>query len=309
MASCSWNIGTCLPEAVVDYLCHKQQQVKTLELITDTTCLGYGCFNASYLHNFKNLRRIRWVAGDPEVLEALREILHDNATTLEEIEIDGTSNGGAKRNLIRGNIRLHQVISLRYNTCEESFLSLKKLTLSGISFEDDYECIPSVFSFHSLTSLTLHNCAMSNQLFDVLGSAGLRPTPAHLKSFEMSCRGNALKYGGIGSLAGFLSSFCGLENLSICCAQALTEPFFQSIRHHKHTLRQFVLHRSMINTHFGYGRRQPNEDALLKSAFMDLPRLELLGINISPGKLVMHSIHKGNKHDLQLTRNRNISSL
>ena len=61
MRSNSWNLGTCVPGAVIEYLSTKQTQIVHLEVITDTTCLGLDYFNIYDLYGFKKLRRLRLI--------------------------------------------------------------------------------------------------------------------------------------------------------------------------------------------------------------------------------------------------------
>lgn len=90
----SWNLGTCVPENVIEYLILKQPQITCFEIVTDSTCLGRDHLNICDLHGLETLRQIRWVGGNEDTDKTLGKLLRANALALEEIEIDEVGCGG-----------------------------------------------------------------------------------------------------------------------------------------------------------------------------------------------------------------------
>lgn len=103
------------------------------------------------------------------------KILRDNAATLEEIKIDEVGCGALRRRVPNGNVPLYKVLSLGNRPVEKLFLSLKKLTLSAISFDNGFKDVPTVFSFYDLHYLALRNCLRVNEVLRVLSSTGSVP--------------------------------------------------------------------------------------------------------------------------------------
>ncbi|KAJ5300161.1 hypothetical protein N7508_007404 [Penicillium antarcticum] len=211
----SWNLGTCVPGAVIEYLSTKQTQIVHLEVITDTTCLGLDYLNMYDLYGFKKLRRLRLITPtfiqDPEY--SLGGLFHNNASTLEEIEINEVGHGGLKSRVPGQNKLLHQMLALPPGEMQQLFPSLKNLTLSAVSLENGGDVMPSVFSLNCLHSLALRNCEGSAGLLKALGSDDVLPHSMRLKSFEYLANGMLGESWAMDSIANFLISFEGLQDL------------------------------------------------------------------------------------------------
>jgi hypothetical protein len=279
-----WNLGTCVPESVIEYLILKQPQITWLEIVTDSTCLGQGHLNICDLHGLEALRRIRWVAGYEDSSKGLGRLLRDNALALEEIEIDEVGCGGIRRSIANGNLLLNQVLKLPPGSTQQLFPSLKKLTLSAISLKNGCHGVPSVFSLKCLHSLALRNCPGSADLLRVLGD-DIVPPSMQVKAFEFSDNGLNREQRVVDSLFNFLQSFEGLEDLFLSFFDHFGGHLLSAILNHRFSLRRLMCHDPKINARV----RQPLGGLPYRSfaeTVREMPDITCLGVNLPPNDLV-----------------------
>ena len=202
-----------MPRAIFNYIPKKQRKISSLSLITDITCFSNGNWIKSFGHShFTQLRHISWRANSPPESQAPGEILRASAHILEDAEIDyiSPSHQLGPENWFARDLKLkpgeHSVL----------FLSLRKLSLSGITFTHGIEEIVSAFNFFNLRSLKLRDCLGTNPLLELLASPS---QPMRLTSFELNFTGHWIEQYELMPLARFLQSFAGLEDLFTLCSR------------------------------------------------------------------------------------------
>lgn len=241
------------------------------------------------LYGLKRLRRLRLVTStffqDPEY--SLGELFQNNASTLEEIEIDEVGHGGLRSRVPGQNELLHQMLALPPGKMQRLFPSLRNLTLSAVSLENGCDVMPSVFSLNCLHSLALRNCEESAGLLKALGSDDVLPHSMRLKSFEYLDNGMSVESGGMDSIANFLISFEGLQDLFLSFLGVFENSLLSSISNHKSSLRRLLCHVPQITP-----RRNPTQrplrfqSPLFTQLLRETPNLICLGLSYSPEDLV-----------------------
>jgi hypothetical protein len=170
---------------------------------------------------------------------------------------------------------------------QQLFPSLKSLTLSAVSLENSGDIMSSVFSLNCLHSLALRNCEKSAGLLRVLGSDGVLQHSMRLKSFEYLDNGMLGEFEAVDSLAHFLISFDGLNDLFLSCLGVFENSILNSISNHKFSLRRLLCHIPQISPERNSIQRPLQFPS---SSFMQLlsetPNLICLGLNYSPEDLV-----------------------
>lgn len=281
----SWNLGTCIPKAVIEYLNTWQPQIRCLEVCVDSTCLGRGHLNIHDLHGFKDLQRIRWVGDYEGTFKALGKLLNDNAPTLKEIEIDEIGCGGIRHNRGKGNSLLNEVLELPPDNTQQKFPSLKKLELSAICLANGCDGVPSVFSLRGLTSLALKNCPASDHLLRVLSSDDPALPSMQLKAFEFSNNGLPQPSRVAGSVIDFLLCFKGLKDLFVSFTEHFGSELTDAILNHKSSLRRLVCHYPKINASAALSLCQP-QCLYFTQLATEMAELSCLGVNLPPNDLV-----------------------
>lgn len=259
----------------------KQPQIKYLDIVADATCLNLENENACDLQGPETLRCIRWVAGDEDSLGALGDILKENSSTLEEIEIDQVGYGDSPRTLWVENPLLHHFLELNPEQCrEELFPSLKNLKLCAVCLRNGYVGIASVFSLSRLHALVLRNCLGANLLLKYLSSSHVLCPTMQLKNFEMNENDMTAESSTVGPLVDFLKSFDGLECLFLSYPGIFSENLANSIANHRLTLKSLVCHRPQINCLRSSMRPSSwNQPRFLLKKLREMPYLICLGLN------------------------------
>jgi hypothetical protein len=240
MKTASWNLGTCVPEAVLNFLSQRQPNIRSLSFTTDTTCmLADDRANIYDSFRFTQLQNISWRAPTDRQLQVLGEILRGSAHILEEAEIDYIGPLDLDQLLGEENYFAHRYLRLKPGEQCVLFSSLRKLSLRGISLVHGINEISYAFNFSQLRSLKLRDCLDTNQLLDALASSS---QALQLTSFELRFAGRYLEHEDLMPLERFLQSFAGLENLYILFPKHgdLTEEYWHAISRHMLTLERVV---------------------------------------------------------------------
>ncbi|KAF4632308.1 hypothetical protein G7Y89_g5825 [Cudoniella acicularis] len=133
----SWNLGTCVPGAVLSYIPEHQSKICSLKIITDITCMDLRT-NVYDGFRFTRLQHISW-RGD---------ILRSGAQSLEKIKIDMIDPDETEvSQRTRTNLFARKHLKLQQGGQSALFLSLRRLTHSGVCFKYGIEDISTAFNF------------------------------------------------------------------------------------------------------------------------------------------------------------------
>lgn len=281
--TCSWNLGTCMPKTVVDFLSTKQPQIAHLSTTTDTTCIDeISHLSRCRFHRFNQLRSISLTPVGSADMETLVDILRCSTHLLEDVEINCISVIYPKLGAyIAQNRFAHTTPTLIPGEYPVLFRSLRRLSLSGLSFRDGTGDIISAFNFPQLRSLKLSNCEKTNTMLDTLASFS---QSMRLTDFELNFPGLLGEQLDIMPLARFLRSFRGLVNLYILCPQKhnLTEAYWRSLAHHSSTLEKVTHQQDEVYQDLENVR---GSDGIIR-ALLASNSLHCLGICCFPNDLV-----------------------
>lgn len=268
----SWTLGACMPGGITEYLCNRQPQLESLQIVTDITCRYASSLRSRH---FEPTNQLRYFSFTPHCFDekiTAGEIIRQNSKTLQEVEIDFITPCHTEHfQLSQENQFVHRILSTTPGNPCFSLSSLCALSLSGVSLEYGIGDIVKIFTVVNLKSLKLRDCWRTNQVLDLLSEA--RP-PAQLVSFELIYSGHYAEQQNAEPLKRFLWSFEGLENLFIL--HALSDATIGgSFSRHSSTLQRLVYHH---NT--------PYEDEPLLRTVFQWPRLRSLAICYDPVSLV-----------------------
>lgn len=236
-----------MPKAFVEYLSNKQPQLRSLSIIQYPNCLDDFAPNLNGLESFSQLGSVSFASRYQE-REMFGRLLQHNAHHLEEVKINYASFlGGAnlQRESNDENQFVHGILRVPRKARSLLFQSLRKLTLSHITFQNGVEDLISAFNFPQLFSLKLRDCWRTNHMFDAIVSASSK---MRLTSFELNLTGQCLDQYDLLPLTRFLRSFEGLEDLFLLCNPSTDqlEQNWLSALHHKSTLKGLVYQESTL---------------------------------------------------------------
>ena len=244
---------------------------------------------------FTQLRKISWRGHRNAKSQALGKILRASAHLLEQAEI-----GYVAPHSLRWFLVTHDnYFVYKHLKPDEQcvfFSSLRKLSLSGITFVHGMNDILFAFNFSQLRSLKLRDCLGTNELLKALASSS---QALRLISFELNFTGIYIEQRDLMPLVRFLLSFEGLKDLYILFpAHAhLIEEYWHSITHHMSTLERVVHHLGTTDN----PEYVPSGDGHgLVGALLARANLECLGICFLPDELVSKQLLSACGRDFML---------
>jgi len=251
----SWDLGMCLPDAVLAFLSKKQTCLGSLSLVTDGSCLGLESQD-TYLSLvlLTRLRHLSWRAlQSVEEFDALAKILQGNVEHLEELELDLLDWIGANEQLRNGranrsrNRFARDVLKLEAGKRRVLFPRLSSLSLSAVSFRRSIKDMASAFNFDRLQTLKLRNCPGTNALLEMLVDSH---QTIRLTSLELVVRNDDPESSSSTPAAcRFLEMFDGLKDLFVLVhgPERTTNKYWDAVLHHKPTLKRVVYHEREVD--------------------------------------------------------------
>ncbi|KAF2669457.1 hypothetical protein BT63DRAFT_455437 [Microthyrium microscopicum] len=297
----SWVWRTCIPPKVVQNISSRQGQLSSLTILVDGLCRDPDLPDLHQLGGLSQLRYISWTSDDQRLSKTVSQILRSSARKLEEIELALHCNTLAVDHVQAGllsstdNEFLLRTLQITPETPLE-FPALRKLSLSSAPWFKDVKNVVPTFSICQLQSLKLLNCLGSLALLDFLASSGL---PVRLTSLELTLPGELTLDETDRPLIRFLKSFSGLKELFVSHAITPRQEFWDSVFHHRSTLKSLILDRPQC-------WEMGNDDAIcLGLSGNRLDNIELLGLccEIPTLEVICHQNHKS-LHKLKILHHR-----
>lgn len=281
----SWDLGTCIPERILDtegYVSQAQGDLENLSLITDGTCAHAGS-HLEGLPWLKNLRNLSWqgIHNDWDI-PILRKCLEENQMGLQALHLY-VSNRPAEQEI--------NELEFAVSRSAIRFPSLQSLSLSNFIFPRNHETTMHAFNMQSLHSLALRGCAYQYEFLQALVQSR---QALELKAFELCSDGlNETDTQGAHAAAEFLLSFTGLESLHLQMSNT---------RYTMECLKGPILHQQSLVYHerelaplgndglFEETRDAPTSWAATIPQTLNQCDLRFLGLCLSPSSAVSCSI-------------------
>ena len=222
------------------------------------------------LHNFKKLRHLSWSGlRATRYMGDLRRVLGCNADHMESLKLDivdwDTANEPPRQGYIVeegvtgwdddveesvveptvvANFLAWKVLRLQPNIARVEFPALTSVSLSNISFDGAAAELACAFNGSMLRKLKLQNCRGCAEFLLALIDAD---KILRLKMFHLSIDDRDTKEAPVNK---FLEAFEGLEELGLLIKPGMATPnYWNSVIHHKSTLKRFVYHERRYKYH------------------------------------------------------------
>ena len=280
----SWEMGTCIPRSVADYIARTQSQITSLTIITDNTCKRASSLEADTrrLCGLNQLRRISWTTRSLLELRTLGILLRNNAVHLQDIQIDCVIPESYQLSDYPGFEQFPWEQLLKNpGMRSEVFLALRQLALSYVPLVLDVEDFIVACRMSQLRSLRLQDCLGANKLLDQLASS---PQAVCLTFLELGFAGPQIEDDDLAPLMRFLRSFRGLEHFFVLYPGnwTLGREYWDSLSNHHSSLRRVVHQES------GFDGESEHRNAVVGfiKALGELERIECLSTCARPDTLV-----------------------
>ncbi|KAH7108910.1 hypothetical protein EDB81DRAFT_849455 [Dactylonectria macrodidyma] len=263
LRSFSWDLGTCIPEAVLGpsgIITLRQDSVENISLTTDPYCSidhddmiawcphTYTQGSIIHLDNFQNLKSFRWRGPRSEDIDTLSSAIKNNRTNLIKLELDFVSWADEHDDWFppttqsNGCPLLMRILGMPSYPSLPLFPQLQQLSISYATIGPAFA---SALDMHSLVSLKLHYCCGWVRFVEKMTESSIMPK---VKTLEIcQYRGLDEQFGEEKAIADFLGSFCGLEKLHIrfgspgLTSWVPTRKFWVSVLRHRGTLKSCIL--------------------------------------------------------------------
>ncbi len=304
----SWNLGTCIPAALLGkngHLPKHQRNIEHLSLMTNGQCqFALGGDSPLDLSQFNRLKTFSWRGlRSVEDFEALQGFFAASSSALEGLTIDlgcwikpdyfWFSEFGIERNYRSPNFFAREILKIERGGM---FPFLESLSFCAVSFKSAVPEMISALNIRALRSLKLWNCP---GMFELLNEIATSDQVMRLTCFELAADFGHSYNGGDelfgffkyqDSMEKFLQKCQGLEDLCLLYPAGINELADSIARHHS-TLKRLVLHERDIDPVENsprFGRLCDGEIAWhgeIEALFANLD-LEFLGVSNEPGFLV-----------------------
>ena len=285
------SAGGCLPL--------RQKNIESLSLITDGNCARGAEFD---LTRFDRIRHFSWTGpSTPRELEHVRDCLERNSPHLRSLTLKlldwVVSDANWHHLRTQGIVHLPNFFSsdiLGYGKRDSaiSFPALQHLVLSQLSFESAVQDFFTSFNLGGLRKLNLWKCPFTLSFLGGIIESGFC---LRLVSLEIVC---ILGFEDVGNdndavMALFLETFQGLEHLFLHLYFCEWAPVLKGIMHHRHSLKQLVLHSRWMNLDSDEESSIAGEEGdmhvywpLELMNLLHVTDLEVLGMENSPNLMV-----------------------
>ena len=239
----SWEMGTCVPLQVLEYLRSKQSAIETVALITAGDCHEAHSNGSIDLGRFRSLRDISWTGlQDINDFNALSDALEMNAGHLARLHVDFVNrtqdewDGDNSASLFA-----ELILKLPAGHCEVMFPSLQTLSLGSISLRGAEEKLVHALNLWKLSSLTLRRCLGSEDLLEAIVDTN---QTIEMSSLEISCEVSDDQYSINSALVVFLAGAKGLKDLFVAlpAKDNMTLEFWNAVAANLPQLARFVYH-------------------------------------------------------------------
>ncbi|MCJ1271703.1 hypothetical protein MMC22_011608 [Lobaria immixta] len=244
LASFSWEMGTCFPNAILGeqgYLVTHQNCIRKLCLVTESGCIS----GVPPLKKFPNLQELSWkgLVSDDDCA-ALREFLELHHERLVSLEVDFVTWAEVEHYF-----DLHDdnstpladlILPKRKDDYGNSLPNLQNFSLSAASFKGSWDRLIDGFNLHGVTELRFLNCKFAVELLDYMArtKVSLHVTKVELVLPRQEIDEFKSKY------VDFLAPFDALEDLFLMFdSNYADKTYINTILHHRDTLRRLVFHR------------------------------------------------------------------
>ncbi|PYH94049.1 hypothetical protein BO71DRAFT_380277 [Aspergillus ellipticus CBS 707.79] len=311
LQSFKWDLGTCLPDELVnriEALLKNQKQINSIALITDSDCkVNRNTSSSIDLVQFSKLESLSWKGlKHYNDFESVRAFISAHGAQLKTLCLDLIGWDSAvlawRRGFLRNspqdtglpdNFFARSVLCLQHGKLIRPFPALKCLTLTQVSFHPMQAEMVNALNVEGLRALQLSNCpGIFSWLRQVLRSG----TPLNLKSLELVFNPELANQiideafdNVTDTVTKFLQSFQGLEDLYLMLPQQTDwQAMSEGIAHHSSTLKRLVTHHLDRTEWLG----STDGDLLLKTAELQSPirstSLQFYGVSVSTQKLATH---------------------
>lgn len=244
LASFSWEMGTCFPNAILGeqgYLVTHQNCIRKLCLVTEIGCMSEG----PPLKKFPNLQELSWrgLLSDDDCA-ALREFLELHHERLLSLEVDFVTWAAVEHHFDlpydNPTPLTDLILPKRKDDYGSSLPNLQNFSISAASFKGSWDRLIDGFNLRSVTELRLLNCKFAVELLDYMAR-----TNVSLQATKVELVLSRLEEGDFESeYVDFLAPFDALEDLFLMFESVYAdEIYINTILHHRDTLRRLVFHR------------------------------------------------------------------
>lgn len=257
----SWEVGTCIPEALFcgnDSLLRNQRRLQHITFITDGECGANK--NPQYLVDlvqFGELRSLDWRGlNQYQDFESVRQCIEAHGHQIrsltldlltwvraEKIWADGFRQQTPQPTRTPDNFFSKSVLNVHPGDETVVFSSLENLDLSAVSFDHTGMEMAYAFNIERLKSLRLRNCPASLDWLRMILNSG---KPMNLRSLELVLDLNSLRRDAhthiTETLCNFIHHVSDLESLYLMLPEPIDwTSLTDRLSNHRH-LKRFVMH-------------------------------------------------------------------